>query len=733
MSLPAEIQLAFAPFADPATEVVVVETDPSKCTFRFHRRGEAISGRARISAHGVEVEPDGEAWQSLRTFLASQKMAHLDEVARIQARIYERQGVTGEWVSGPATLDEGPPQQSVDVFRRATNASRGKTRVVVLDAPAGMGKTTLCSRIAAERAAAWAGRRGDNLLLIVSSKGRRLSRLNDAIAATLQDLRVPVYYPEIPVLVRHGLVTLVIDGFDELVNQDGYDDAWYSLTELLDSLAGAGVLVLSSRDTFFSDQEFVQRAQRKDPIWVGRLDFGFIRLQPWGRLEASELLKLLGVAETAKGDVLSFYGQIGRGPLLRPYFIRQLATAMNSREDVDPDHLLPHIITGFLEREAKLLFPDEAIGISILKEFFWELSSEMRSQERDALDLDVLQFFLDAVLESHGIPDERRRQIVYRVGSVAFLDSTEDRGKRSFPHEIIKDYFYAERLIESVRDPKANPERLLATGAFGLDLAEAVVEVIDGTRGAPVSTQDVQRLFSIASARASTDPAALNAAAMAFALLRTRNLRRESDLRVADLHIGSVSLVGATLPKLSIEQSSIGFLDLTDCGALGLKMSATLVQRLRVSGATRLGTGPAFAPVALEVLGDGGMKIMYDPAAIAREMCALQTAADGSSAGEPLSEGEQLLEELARRWVRRFYFDPVDLEDEPAFGHPKWPALRALLERFNRLEEKTNRQISGRPRSLLHLRDPKALLDRKHQNSSQQADIDMIWRQARAL
>ncbi len=731
MSLSAELQHAFAPFADPATEVAIVETDASKCSFRFFRRGELLAGRARTSTRGTEVEPEGGAWQSLRTFLASPKMAHLDELARVQVRVYERQGISGAWVSGPASLDEGLPQPSVDAFRRGTMATHGKTRVVVLDAPAGMGKTTLCSRIAAERAAAWNARTSDHLLLIVSSKGRRLSRLNDAIAATLQDLRVPVYYPEIPVLVRHGLVTLVIDGFDELVNQDGYDDAWYSLTELLDSLAGAGVLVLSSRDTFFSDQEFVQRAQRRDPVWMGRLDFGFIRLLPWGRPEAAALLDILGVGDAARDDVLTFYGQIGRGPLLRPYFIRQLAGALGGDEEVDADHLLPLIVDGFLVREAKLLFPDEVNGVPILKEFFWELSAEMRSQERDSLDLDVLQFFLDAVLESHGIPDERRRQIVHRAGAVAFLDSTGERGKRSFPHEIIKDYFYAQRLVAAVQDPDTDPSRLLASGSFGLDLAEAVVEVIDGTRGASASTRDAQRLFATASERAPTDPAALNAAAMGFALLRTRNLRREGDLRIAGLHIGGVSLAGATLPNLSIEHSSIGFLDLTDTGAAGLRISDTLVQRLRVSGATRLSAKLSVAPIALEVLGDGGVKTVYDPSVIARELGRLFL--DGGRQEEASTEGEQLLDELARRWVRRFYLDPGDLEDEPAFGHAKWPALRAVLEEFDRLEDKTNKPVSGRPRSLLHLRDPKALLDRKHPDAKQQSVIDSIWARARAL
>ena len=43
-----------------------------------------------------------------------------------------------------------------------------------------------------------------------------LTFLQDLIAFSLQRLRLLVTYDQIPVLVRHGLVTLSIDGFDEL-------------------------------------------------------------------------------------------------------------------------------------------------------------------------------------------------------------------------------------------------------------------------------------------------------------------------------------------------------------------------------------------------------------------------------------------------------------------------------------------------------------------------------------
>jgi hypothetical protein len=732
MSLKNEITRTFAPFADPATEVQVVETSDSACTFQLVRRGDTLVGKARTSRRGIEVARDGMQWQSLQTFLASDAMAHLDELARVQTRVYRRARIAEDWVAGPATLDESASMPSTDAYERGTAPADGRTRILVLDGPAGMGKTTLCSRVASEQAAAWLDRRSSQLTLIISSKGRKLSRLNDAIAATLQDLRVPVFYPEIPVLVRHGLVTLVIDGFDELVDQDGYDDAWATLEELLNSVAGGGVLVLSSRDTFFSEQEFVRRAQRHDALLTGKLAFSFLRLLPWTRNEAGRLLELLGVEDARRTEVLKFYGDASRSPLLRPYFVAELAKVPpNGVFEVDPDRLVASVVSSFLRREAGLLFPGLDNGPDILRRFFWELTAEMRTQERDTLDLDVIQFYLDAVLEAERFPDEHRRKIVHRAGAVAFLDAAGERGRRSFPHEIIRDYFFAEALLKAILDGGSNLVRLLSLGAFGLDLAESVMEVVEGGAAGDLSRSHVQQLLDLAVTRPLGDPVALNAAALAFALLRAGGLPGDAQIRPFGLHLGTVSLAGVVAPPLQVRECNIGFLDASDARLTELETADTHVQRLRVSDGTRLGQGFNVVPTALERYTPRGMITVHDPSEIRAVLRRLGSGADAPAV--PASPAEVLLEGLNRRWVRRFYMDTEDLADEPAFGHPLWPRLRAVLDRYGRLEVKLNKPVSGRPRNLLHLKDAKSLLERFHENPEQQREIDAIWAEVRAM
>ena len=57
-------------------------------------------------------------------------------------------------------------------------------------------------------------------------------------------------FDQLPVLVRHGLVTLAIDGFDELGDPNGYDLAWGQVNELVTQIRGKGTLILAGRETF---------------------------------------------------------------------------------------------------------------------------------------------------------------------------------------------------------------------------------------------------------------------------------------------------------------------------------------------------------------------------------------------------------------------------------------------------------------------------------------------------
>lgn len=95
------------------------------------------------------------------------------------------------------------------------------TSILLIDGPAGVGKTVFIENLACNRARSYKVKRLP-LLLHVKSRGRILTFLQDLIAFSLQTLRLDVTYDQIPTLVRRGLITLAIDGFDELGDPNGF-------------------------------------------------------------------------------------------------------------------------------------------------------------------------------------------------------------------------------------------------------------------------------------------------------------------------------------------------------------------------------------------------------------------------------------------------------------------------------------------------------------------------------
>lgn len=735
MSFAAVVQRSLAPFADPATELELVQ-DGETAIYRFTRNGEFQQGRVSRAADGtLRLTPTGRSALTLQAFLASEQIADLDRLARVQIAMYNRKLPPSEWVAGPAVVDGSRTGNSLEAIDQCTRNVSDKTSVIILDAPAGMGKTSLVERLAYEHAQAFAARARKNLTLIISSRGRRLSRLNDAIAATLQDLRAGLFYQEVPVLVRHGLINLVIDGFDELVNQDGYDDAWSSLGDLIDSIAGGGVLILSSRDTFFSEQQFIQRAHRGDELLAARLSFHFIRLTPWARSHIKGLFDSIGVPAIAADSALQFFDDARAGVLGRPFFARNIGMWLKEERDVDFDMILPIVVEGFINREAKLLFGDKVSEREkqLLERFFIELATEMRMQERDWLSMDVVQFFLDAVLQEGGIPEEQRRQLVHRAGAVAFLERMDDagHGNRSFPHQLIRDSFFAKGILALVTARSSQLESVLKLGVYGLDLADVIAAFAE--HGSTPTQDDVQWLFSLASDRPAADGAAMNAASVGLALCRVPSFEVAEPLRLSDVYLGHVSLAHCEIPALNVRRCSFGLLDLADATAASLDADETVaIIQARISSTTILGPMWRCYPQGLEFLDHGGETRLERAPERIRKLVDGQREDDDTNGSHVMTPGEALLDRLARRWVRRFYLHEDDTDDEPAFASPLWPALKELLDHYQRLERKTV-QTSGPRRELLHLRDPRHVLARSHDNPKEDAEIKALWAEALAL
>ena len=257
-----------AVFADLGTDPPRLASDGNRHVVRMCRGGEDLEIEFQDDGAGRVIERcprDGRVRQhrSYRALLASEKFGDLRGWAArqktfLQQDLWETEGripVKG-LLSKAKDTDVAQPMGVGEfddfLFSLARHESQS-VRIVLIDGPAGIGKTKFIEFLAYSRANGYSSQRRP-LVLHVQSRGRVLTFLQDLIAFTLQRLRIAVMFDQIPVLVRHGLVTLAIDGFDELADPNGYDLAWGQVNDLVDQTRGEGALILAGRETFIGDE-----------------------------------------------------------------------------------------------------------------------------------------------------------------------------------------------------------------------------------------------------------------------------------------------------------------------------------------------------------------------------------------------------------------------------------------------------------------------------------------------
>ena len=189
----------------------------------------------------------------------------------------------------------------------------------------------------------------DPLVLHVHSRGRVLSYLQDLIAFSLQRLRLSITFDQLPVLVRHGLVTLAIDGFDELGDPNGYELAWSQVNETIDEIRGAGTLILAGRETFIGLDRLKStlRALRPPDIVHGLTlrpsspedAEGWLRRKGWSAADVEKVRYLLDPDSYA----------------LRPFFLARLAQPDMAEplREATGTSLLSILIELMVERESR--------------------------------------------------------------------------------------------------------------------------------------------------------------------------------------------------------------------------------------------------------------------------------------------------------------------------------------------------------------------------------------------
>ncbi|MGH8054967.1 MAG: NACHT domain-containing protein [Stenotrophomonas sp.] len=414
--------------------------------------------------HRREWEASQGEWRSYSEFLKSVSkwellarrigmgLSALDQ--RREAEESSRLGIQGTSpVRGPSILREmqestlGPELIDGSKFFElgvriddACQTMKPSTSVFFLVGQAGLGKTELMLGLAKERSRLIAEdpTRQCPLYLFVSSTGRTLSSLEDAVDSALNITKVLSSHSA-KALCRNGLLVLMVDGFDELLGSSGYENALGSLEPWFRELGGRGVLVASARSSYYLTQYRRSLASAVDL----NVDHTLVELQPWKRNESEKYLKQMGVGvDRIKMLTANDWGVLGV-----PFFAKAFAAWIERNADT-PRHapsMYEIVVEQFLDRESHKLrtqTSEELLSTGELRELFSDVADLMQSSKSRELELSELVACAKMVV---GEPlDEVRPGLSRRLSSLGGLGVRPDKNGQNqfgFSHEVLFDCF----------------------------------------------------------------------------------------------------------------------------------------------------------------------------------------------------------------------------------------------------------------------------------------------------
>ena len=436
---------------------------------KFVRNGKPIKV-AQNNAGRVEVEVEDcrSSFVSAAALIASESFADLPRWALNQTNFLTKKSqvdapdpiqFSGNLIN-VTTGSENGSRDPDSVFRFLQDGKGYRNCILVIDGPAGIGKTTYIKQLALERAKVFSTELNP-LVLHVESRGRVLQNITDLMAFSLQSLQVPVMYFQVPLLVKLGLITLAIDGFDELADPYGYKGAWSQLNELIQTTRGRGSFLLSGRETFISTERILDslRSIQQERDLVGRFT-----IDPMSPKVARSWLreKKDWTKNELSNPILSTLLQDG-SIALRPFFLSKLANKeiLNSLSDsltIDP---LGFLLDLMVYREAEK-FGDkiEAMDnkqkiINYIFRFLEEIARDLADNQTTSVPMSNLEWIAEFVAadefnEGETISEEVIPTLIHRCGSMALLSVAENQSHRQFSHEQVQQHFLARNTSRSL-------------------------------------------------------------------------------------------------------------------------------------------------------------------------------------------------------------------------------------------------------------------------------------------
>ncbi len=703
------LTLDLAGFADPRTDVLV-DAGGSTVTAAWTQRGRERSATFRLSqdADFRWIPSPGAEPRTYRQFLCAEDLADFDQLAQATMLAFP---ATQHYVPTKATVEANgaPPEPELShelLLKKSSSALRdplGKTQLLFLKGDAGAGKTTLLREVTRQQAELY--RRGDApfLFLYVSAQGRALSNLRDAVSGELDDLRAGFTRDAVPPLVRQGLIVPVIDGFDELLGAAGYGDAFGSLHQFLDQLAGFGVLVVSARSSFY-DVEFLGR----ELLEAGRssaYDIVPVTLRPWGDEELFQYLararNSASISETDQKAVFELAAR-DRELLAKPFFASGFAEYVDSAEGKSKGiSLSKYLVDSYVRREScKIVDRDgrPLLEVDGHRQIFILTAEFMWTGEKRDFNADDLRTVAELVADDKRLPGDSARQLVTKITSYAgFRTSRLGREQRfQFEHEVYFDYF----LSEGLRGRMSDPAELGSFLDGGLLPEEVIGTVVDNRNG----SQWLDLLVGFRRTGALQENRRRNAGTLAAACFRA--VREIKNRVIESCQFVNTSFGEAVLDSVEFKVCRFVGLRLERATFRNCRTTECVAESLVVSGSGQLGiSGLVPGENLYGVVDVGSGEGIFSPSEMRRLLH--RAGMPGMEEEAPqvsYSRKAEGLIDLMQRVVQKYrQSNLLCLEDDRLFRlfqDPSWATLQRLLIKHEIVAEES-RQTSGSKKSFL--------------------------------
>ena len=713
------IQEELAPFADLGTDSPQAASSERRLMIRMTRHGEELElqfdkGTGKVTERSLD---DGQVQNhaSYHSLLASDRFGNLRQwtnnqkrsLQQIQSAYVHRIPVTGLLSNDDRVLDV----DDFDAYLVAQDhGERQSARVMLIDGPAGIGKTTFIEFLAWSRAHGYLTKRHP-LILHVKSRGRILTYIQDLIAFSLQRLRLNLTFDQLPVLVRHGLVTLAIDGFDELADPNGYELAWSQVGELIEQVRGRGTLILAGRETFIGQdriRDSIKSLRSTDAVQS-------LTLCPPGPTDARNWLQAEHKHEIEFPEDLFEVGSFA----LRPFFLVQLSQLPPESEFGKPQAglLLASLVKAMIQREASRFEPlmTQDHARTYVTRFLREVARYMADDQTDAIDELALSWAAE-MAASEDLDEETRRTLAHRAAAIVFLEDDDTPQFRRFSHSNLFNHFLGMEILEAVarRDlPKCIRRNVLGADFLAVFSDLTLTMAVHGS-------EHIVEFYDSASEELRNygwnDRGAHNLGSLLLAILPS--LDDESALILRNIHADE-ALIRGTAPAARLHGCTISQFDIQGANVESLDFVDSHITTLTVDQVTHVSSS---IPLPLQIQYNRSHlhrnRVISSREEIDRwldEHGRVLGSGDSGGEGAGMVPAElahhPMLKVLRRACRSRSFWIPYGSTNffEKFTRDPLWPDLLRLMQAHHLVRDGTN-PASGTNSRFFHIKQPVRIL-----------------------